>query len=89
MNARLLDRDALNNADVGDVANCAMAIINATQDMRPQNQVTGLAAAFLLVCERFGVSAQDAFAVISNIMNHADGRRPEFAAVKQFMEEEL
>ena len=86
---RKLDRDLFNNASVGAVANCAMAIINVTQDMRPQNQIAALAAAFLLVCERHDMHAPDAFAVITNIMNHAEGRRPEFAAVRQYMEEEL
>ena len=84
-----LNHDLFNHASAGVVANGAMAIVDKLQDMRPHTQVAAAAAVFLLLCESHKMPAQDAFTVITNIMNHAEGRRPEFAAVRQYMEEEL
>lgn len=86
-----LDKDALNNVRVGDVANVTMALIDRMQgaDIAPAAVVAAVSALFLLVCERYGVRPPDAFSVVDNIMNHAAGRRAEFAAAAQYLEEEL
>lgn len=71
-------------------ASSAMVVIDALQrGYHPEVQAHGIAAAFILLAERFGVDPADLFAKTTNLMNHAEGRRPEFAAVAQYMEKEL
>jgi hypothetical protein len=83
------DRDLLANANVRQTANSTMAIIDRIQSLAPPQQAAGLAAAFILLCERYSLEPQDIFTLTSNIMNHAEGRRPEFLAVRDYMENEL
>lgn len=40
----------------------------------PEEQVAGLACAFLLVCEHYRVPAQDAFTAVKAMMAHHDAR---------------
>lgn len=84
----MFDRDMFTNIPVKNAAVATMRVVDALQDNQPHEQVAALAAAFVLACERHGIEPQDAFAVSTNIMNHADGRRPEFIAVRQYMEHE-
>lgn len=84
-----LNRDALNAVDVGEVANATMAVIDRIQNMSAETAVAAMAATFLLMCERYDLTPQDAFAVVDNVMNYAEGRRPEFKAVAQYLDEEL
>lgn len=82
--------DALNNASAQRSAIAAMNVIDRLQHFEAGEQVIGAAATFLLLCEHYGVPAQDAFTVTKNAMNHADGRQiPEFRAVKMYVENEL
>ena len=85
----ILSRDYFNNVGVDRVAGATMGVIDRVQSLSPDLQVAALAASFLMICERYDIPAQDVFTVVNNIMNHAEGRRPEFAAVRQYMEEEL
>lgn len=85
----LLNQDDLNNIQVAEAANASMALLLVLQDMPAHTQVASIASMFLLIMERYGFNPQDAFSVINNIMNHAEGRRPEFKAIAQFMREEL
>lgn len=84
-----LDRDLFNNASVKVVAPAAMALIDTIQGCQPHTQVAAITSVFMLLCEHHKIPAHDAFAAVTNLMNHAEGRRPEFAAVRQYMEEEL
>ena len=84
-----LDRLHLGNADVNQSARASMEVINALQNHRPEYQMAGLTAAFLFLCEHLQVRPTEAFSYIQKIMNHADGRRPEFKAVKMYLENEL
>ena len=84
-----LDRLAITNMPVRQASVASMKIIDAIQSLRPHEQVAGMAATFLLLAEHLGMTPQDIFAITTNIMNHAEGRRPEFAAVAQYMAEEL
>lgn len=83
-----MNRDKLNNVPLRRAANAAMAIIDRAQNIEEGAREAGIAAAFLLLCEHWGTSPQDVFAATTNIMNHADGRRPEFKAVAQYLAEE-
>lgn len=85
-----MNRDLLNNASARRVANATMAVIDATQrGFQPHEQMLGMAAAFLFLADHWGVSAQDAFRIAKNIINDTETMRPEFAAVKAYMENEL
>jgi len=86
---RKFDRDLMNNAGQGRVANAAMATITKLQDYGPGEQLNAAAAVFLLLADSYGVAPGDAFAATKSLMNGADGRRPEFAAVQEYLEREL
>ena len=82
--------DKLNNASQSDSGSAAMTVIDRLQSFQPGPQVVGLAAAFLFVCEHYGVAPQEAFTVTKNMMNDADRKLvPEFRAVKMYVEKEL
>jgi len=81
--------DLVNNAAVLPVAGAAMRALNAIQDARPEHQILGAAALFVLLVERFNMSPQEIMTRVKNIMNYAEGKRPEFAAIADYMRYEL
>ena len=83
------NNDLMNMAPVKDSAVATMRVIDAVQDLPPHLQVIALTASFKLLIDRYGIDAQDAFTVTDNIMNAAAGTRPEFAAVRMYLENEL
>jgi hypothetical protein len=86
----MLNRDRLMNLPVKAGATAAMQVIDALQKGHsPEAQVLGAAAVFVLLSERFGVSMQDVMGAIKKLMNHAEGRRPEFAAVAEYLAKEV
>jgi len=86
-----IDRDKMNNANVREVSTSCFAFVDTASrlNMKPAVVPMALAATFLLLAERMKVPAQDLFTATKNLMNHADGRRPEFAAAAEYMEKEL
>ena len=84
-----LNKDQMNNADPVQVGRAAMAVIDAVQDLTPEHQALGMAATFMLLCDRFKVKPQDVFETSQNVMNGVAGERPEFAAVQSYLKEEL
>jgi len=66
-----------------------MRVIDAVQDLPPHLQLIAITAAFKLMIDRFDVPAQDAFVIVDNIMQDQEGKRPEFAAVRMYMENEV
>lgn len=85
----MLNRDDMNHVPVREAATSSMRVIDAIQDLPPHLQVIAIVAVFKLLIERFGVDAFDAFTVADNVMNHAQGRRPEFAAVRAYLDNEV
>lgn len=85
----MLNRDELNSVPVKEAATTTMRVIDAIQTLPPHLQVIAVVASFKLLIERFGVDAQDAFTVADNVMNHAQGRRVEFEAVRQYLANEV
>lgn len=85
----MIDIDRMNNLAMSDVTNGAMAVIDRLQRLPKETQAVSLAATFLLLSEHWGVDPQRVFAATTNIMNHADGRRPEFKAVARYLREEI
>lgn len=84
-----LNRDLMAMVPVKAAANASMGVIDRTQDYPPHLQIIAIASAFKLLTERFDVSGQDAFALVDNIMNHAEGRRVEFDAIRQYLANEV
>ena len=84
-----MNTDALNHVSTVDVTRAMMAMLNAVQDMDAHIQAPAMAALFTLACERHGLKPQDVFTVTNNIMNHAEGRRPEFEGVAAYLANEL
>lgn len=85
-----MNRDLFMNANPRRVANCTMAVIDATQrGFQPHEQMHAMAAAFLMLAEHWGVPAQDLFTATKQLMNDQEGRRPEFSAVALYIEKEL
>lgn len=91
MNTRVYD--ALVNADGNRTGSAAMSIIDSLQKYLEDDkgvQVAGLAIAFLLFCERFGLSPQDVFTASKNILNTSQGARAkDFQAVRDYLANEV
>lgn len=87
--ARRFDRDLLNMLPVQLAATTTMSVIDHLQDFTPEAQIAAVTASFKLLTERFGVDPQDAFSVTDNIMNHAEGTRVEFNAVRAYLANEV
>ena len=86
----MLNRDRLMNLPVKAGATAAMQVIDALQKGHsPEAQVLGAAAVITLLVERFGLGVQDVMSATRNLMNHAKGRRPEFAAVAEYLQKEI
>lgn len=83
--------DKLVNAPRVETAHATLSVIDRVQDhhRNPGLQVAALAAAFLLMAERFQVSAQEAFTATQNLMNNHDGRAVEFEAVRLYLANEV
>jgi hypothetical protein len=80
----------MNNAGPRRVANAAMTVIDRLQiDFKSHEQVMGVAATFLILAEHFGIPAQEIFTATKNLMNGMDGKRPEFAAVMEYVKHEI
>lgn len=80
------------NASSRKAAECSLLILDKCQDYIESDnsvQVLASAAVFLLLCERFGVSAQDAFTAAKNMLADHDGRASDFRAVRDYVRNEV
>lgn len=78
-------RDLIGNTPLVSAARCAMSALDAIQTEPDKGaQFLGLAAAFLLAAEVSGLSIPDLMGYARNVINHAEGRRPEFEAVAAY-----
>lgn len=84
-----MNHDLLNLIPSKRAANCTMSVITAVQNYQPHEQVVAMAATFLLLCEHWNVDPRDALLTARRIINHSEGKRPEFAAVRDYMAGEL
>lgn len=87
---RTLNRDMMINADPDGVARASMWLLDKVQGIeQPHTQVAAMAATFILMCNRFGVRHTDVFTCVNNLMHTKQGDRPEFRAIKKYLENEL
>lgn len=85
----MLNHDRMMNLPVIDGALAAMQVVDSLQRHQPEARILGAAAVFVLLAERFGVSMQDVMGATKKLMNHAEGRRPEFAAIGEYLRHEV
>lgn len=87
----LVDRDRLNMAPQGVVANLTATIFDRIQDKPKEHQLLAMACAFILMAETCRFPAQDAFAAASNLMKDpltATGRHVTFDGLRYHLETE-
>lgn len=84
------DRDLFNSLSSKRAAQTTVKVLSAVQFGGAEEAIAGLAAAFLLITERYKVTAQDAFLATSNMMSHHDDRgRSEFEAVRSYLDADV
>lgn len=86
---RRKDIDGLVNAPPQAVAETTFRVIDAVQVHPPMVRASGIAAAFLLTCERLKLDPQDVFVATKNILlDEREGGSKHFEAVRLFVENE-
>lgn len=84
------DRDIFNSLPTKQAARSTIKVLDAIQFLKPEEQIAGLAAAFLLSVERYKVPAQDAFSATANMMRHHDERgQSEFDGVRSYLDADV
>jgi len=83
-----MDRDKLSNIEPKQAANAAMQVVDALQRFPAGTQLMGLATAWKMAMDLYGVSISDVMTYSGNLINDTDGRRPEFSAVAEYLEKE-
>lgn len=83
-------RDKLGNAKLTHAAQAAMSVADAVQNFPDKGvRLMGMASAFLIASDESGLPVPDLMSMARNCMNHADGRRPEFKAVGDYIRNEI
>jgi len=87
-----INLDALNNAPPKEVAEASFEIIDRLQHRHstPHIQAAAVCAAFLVLCHRLRIEAQDVFTATGNMMaDEREGGRAEFQALKLYVDNEI
>lgn len=83
-------RDLAGNAPLTACAEAAMSVADAIQTTPHKGaQLMGAACALLLLAESSGLPVPDLMGMARNCMHTAQGRRPEFAAVADYINQEI
>lgn len=83
-------RDQIGNVSLTDAAHAAMSVADAVQNCPSKGaRLMGIMAAALITIEASNLNLHDVLAMTRNAINHADGRRPEFAAVGDYIRNEV
>lgn len=82
--------DKLTNANSHLTSQACMAVTDAVQRFKPEEQVLGSAAFFLLLCDVYGIHPGTALSTISNMINSDKiVARDQFNAARMYIQEEL
>lgn len=85
-----LDRDKLNNAKTKDVTQAVYGLVDQLQFHQPHIQAAAVAVLFLVVADRYRVSAQDIFTTVKNLLaDPIHGEAPELRALRMYVNNEL
>lgn len=79
----------MNMADPKRVSTAAMAALDRLQAYRPEEQVMGLNALFVLLAKEYGVQVQDVSSATSNLMFGPEGMRPAFRGFVNYLKNEV
>lgn len=83
-------RDLMGNAPLAEAARAALSVADALQHHpRKGVRLMGLCVAFLLAAGAAGMSVPDLMGMARNCIHSAKGRRAEFAAVNDYLREEV
>ncbi len=80
--------DKFKNTHRKDSATGAMTILDAIQDMPSARQLAAISTCFRIVADCCDLNVADTLTVAGNMVNDAEGRRAEFAAVEEFINNE-
>lgn len=84
------DRDAFHSLRTKKAAHATAAVLSELQYRTPEEQIAGVACAFLLLCERYRMPAQDAFAATKQMMNHHDARGgTDFDGIRSYLDADV
>lgn len=84
------DRDAFHSLRTIKAAHATAEIFSAIQHRSPEEQMAGLAAAFLLAAERYRMPAQDIFTATKAMMNHHDDQgRTHFEGIRSYLDADV
>ena len=82
--------DKLTNASSLESSRCCMAVADGVQRFKPEEQVLGSAAFFLMLCDVYGVHPGTALTTISNMINSEKiVARDQFTAARMYIENEI
>jgi len=84
-----LHSDLLRNTPIEPACRASMAVIDKLQDYSPEVQILGVGATLKVIAEIYKVNLGDILSIIDNIMHYSEGKRPEFAAVEEYVRKEL
>lgn len=83
-------RDQIGNVNLTEAARSAMSVADAVQNCPTKGaRLMGIMAAALITIEASNLNLSDVLTMTRNAINHADGRRPEFAAVDAYVRNEI
>jgi len=83
----LLHKMALSTSK--ETAKLAFQIISNIQLKKPHEQINALSAIFVLLLDVFKVSHSDVLGIAHNMIYGLEDMRPEFKAIKAYIENEL
>ena len=82
--------DKLINASSLETSRCCMAVADGVQRFRPEEQVLGAAAFFLMLCDVYRVHPGTALVTISNMINSDKiVAKDQFNAARMYIEQEI
>lgn len=91
MKARLkspFSRDRMNSRDPVLVGRAAFHVVDAMQRHAAEDQVLGMALAFMQTCKRFQIQPSDAFECVSRLYSE-QGKPPEVLALEDYIATEV
>jgi hypothetical protein len=82
--------DAVMNANLNKTRHVAATVLDGLQNFAAPEQMTGLAAMFLLLCERFDFEPRVALQAAENMLRHAKfADADHFQGVRDYLAAEL
>jgi hypothetical protein len=84
-----MNKDLMNLIPSRLAAERTFSVIDHIQQWKAHEQVVALAATFLLLCETQRINPREALATAERIITHAEGKLPEFTAIRQYLKEEI